>query len=65
MMRLEYQNQRDSTCVFERTYKIGANQSTRTVRNPNMLDGILSSRGLDLKEDMLSEMINLQTHDAL
>jgi hypothetical protein len=63
--RLEYRNQLDSPCPLVGTYKIGANQSTRTVRNANMLAGILSSRGLDVKEDMLSDMVNPQTHDAL
>jgi hypothetical protein len=34
------------------THKSGANQSTSTDRNPNMEAGILSSRGLDLKDDI-------------
>jgi hypothetical protein len=38
--------------VCKGTHKSGANQSTSTDRNPNMEAGILSSRGLDLKDDI-------------
>ena len=42
------------------TYKSGANQSTSTDRNPNMEAGILSSRGLDLKEDIAIAIVRAE-----
>ena len=46
--------------VCKDTHKSGANQSTSTDRNPNMEAGILSSRGLDLKEDIAIAIVRAE-----